>query len=293
MIRFYDLVDRKRALFHRVAMVAQQVDNAIPGNSLQDSAIGSWGNHFSVDHEKDIHRAHLLDVFEVHSIEPHHLVKAFFLGDPCRQHGCCIIACRLGFSHAPANGADILRFRHQPYRLGIIGPNRRSNNEKPVGFRRADANKSIGCKHRRADIHRAALIGRNPVGIQADKRMQRIQEQVLRKRRHAEAFGREIQPAGMHFRTEKHRLPFGSLRSLHAFEQRLPVVNRHRSRMQAEISKRNNPRIFPGAVLVICHKHVVGKEFPKRQVLKIYLPNAGLGDARNLNIIFLFHDRSF
>ena len=104
-------------LVHLVAPIPQNVKHRIPGDAGKDCALDRRCIDLPVDLEHDIHGADLLDEGLCSSIEPEHLVIAFFFSLDLTRYGTCIISAAFREACTTLNGTDKFVLDHYLYRV--------------------------------------------------------------------------------------------------------------------------------------------------------------------------------
>src|SRR5262245_18628473 len=93
----------------------------------------------------------------------------------------------------------------------------------------------------------------------------------------------------MFFHSENIGAAIDHAEGLHSFKDCLAIMERHRSRAEAKICKRNNYRFLPMPIMKITNEHMIGKIFSKLQILEIYFMKPGVGRLADLDFCSQFH----
>ena len=144
---------------------------------------------FLVD-EKQVHAAHLFDVFAMHGIEPDHLVAAFLFGLRLRHQAGGVVAGTLGFAGAARRGAHVVFADPHGDRLDAlrkVGAGGRAEQHEQVFARRTHAEERIGGDHQRAQVQALADVLRHPAPVERDEGVGRFEEQLGRNVGHGQA----------------------------------------------------------------------------------------------------------
>ena len=282
----------EQSIFHDVAPVFEQGNEAVARYAPQDGTGSGWRDDAVVHHKKQVHGAHFLHVFFLHGIHPHHLVVTGFFGAFGRQQRGTVIAGAFGLSY-PTPGGTGKHFLHpEANRFGVIRANRAGKNDKTVCFGHLYAEKFVRSKHEWPNVQRVAFCIRHPVFVQFNQHFDGRQEKRLGHLWHAHALSRNIQAAGVHLGAKQKGLTsdFGGL---HALENALSVMKRQVCGRYFHIRKWNYAQIRPFLPIKISHKHVIRYNLPKRNVRKINISDARSGRRIYIDGILVYHTRFY
>ena len=207
--------------------MAHQTDGTCPCDARKYGVTGFGNHHHPVDDEGHIHGAAFLDTLMGLSIGPQYLVIAFRLGQFCGIQRASIVASCFGSSCAPMCSSSEVLLHLDLDRLGIIGPNRTSENAKAVRHAGPNTDMAFCGKHERANVQGTVWGVRHPVFVQLHHFHQGLKENIFWHRRHAHPTCRKIQSLDVGPRAKEGNAAIFLTKCLHSFKNGLAVVQGH------------------------------------------------------------------
>ena len=187
----------------------------------------------------------------------------------CRE-ACNVVAAGLCFADAAADCTYIVVFDPNLYRVKaalIVSADRGKNDDEFIGVRRAYAEERIRCNDERTNIKRSAGTARNPICVNGDERLDRIEEIIGRDLRDAKSSVGVVCTLDVLVRAEQTNAAVCAFISLHALEHFLAVVENHSGRIKDDRLIRHDLRIVPTLLRVIFHHiHVICKDFTETEL---------------------------
>ena len=207
----------------------------------------------------------------LHAVQPQHLGIAAVVGLHLGDQGRGVVAAGLGEADAAAHGAHVLVLNpdaHGGQAALIVRAGGAEDDDEQVSLGGSHAQELVGGDHERADVQRRARLGGDPVLVHRHDGLDGLHEVLLGDLGDAQAVVGGVGSLGVHVRPEQEGLAVVAAIRLQALEHLLPVVEHHRRRGQRNILIRHDPGVMPALAFgVVHHKHVIGKDVPKAQLL--------------------------
>ena len=188
--RLNEFVNGDSSLFDRETPVLAEIDAGCTGNARQNTAVQHRGDNGAVDFEEDVHSTDFFDVLALNTVEPQNLRVTFVVCLYLCREACNVVAAGLCFADAAADCTYIVVFDPNLYRVEaalVVSADRGKNDDEFIGVRRAYAEERIRCNDERTNIKRSAGAARNPICVNGDERLDRIEEIIGRDLRDAKS----------------------------------------------------------------------------------------------------------
>ena len=188
-------------------------------------------------HENHVHAAHLLDLRAGLRVQPDHLLAVVTGGFGLGEQAGGVVAGALGLAGAARRRPDVVigdPHRHRTQLAGEVAVDRGGDQHEQVFIGRAHTEHRLGGDHERPQVEALAHLRGHPGGVDVDQRLHRAEEGLGRQSGHGQAPGRGGEPGGIGLGAEQRDATAGLPVGLEALEDRLPVVQDHRHRVQLQ-----------------------------------------------------------
>ena len=208
-------------------------------------------------------------------VEPEHVVAVALIRLLRGAEAARVVAADLGVARAAVRRANVF-ILDEDARGGelaavcrVIRAGRAEDDHEAVVLRGLDAQRGIVRNDKRADVERGSRRVRHPVLVLMHGGLDGGDEELLVHLRHADALVGAVEAAGVHLRAEQQHAAIRGAVRLHALKHHLRIVQYARRRADQDIAVGYDFSVVPALALVIVHhKHVVGKLLAKDQLAR-------------------------
>ena len=257
------------AALHLHAQVLGHLHQALVGDAGQDRGRLRRDVGVVLDAE-EVGGATLVHVFLLLGIQVELAGVALLMGQVVGEEAGGVVASHLILTRAKRSRAVVVADDD----IGVggeasleIGSHGRDEDEEAVFLGGMHAHLCAGADEQRADIERGpALVGGNPLLVQAHHLLHHLGEQLGRHLGHHDAPAGTLQASGILVDTEDAHLAIGAAICFQALESLLAVVQTGGCHVQFQILVGADFNLAPFAVAIIATHVVVGLHVAKRQV---------------------------
>ena len=229
------------------------------------------GNHFPIQDEEDVHRAHFLDVLLLHAVQPKDLGIALLVGLVLGQEGGGVVAAGLRHAGAPPHRPDILGFYINLHRFQagfVVGPGRGGDDNKQVLIPRMHPQDGVGADDEGTDIQGGAVLPGDPVLVNLHQLLYPLDAKLFVNGGDGHPLVGTVEAGKILVRAEQEDVPLLAVIGLHPLKNGLAIVQAEGRRGEGQLPVGDDAGVVPALAGLIVHdEHMVAKDPPEAQLL--------------------------
>ncbi len=273
-----------RAFLDAAAGPLGQLDHRVAGDAGQDRAGQRRGDQGAVvEDEEDVHPAELVDVLALHRVQVDHLVAAVLDGLGLRGEPGRVVAAALGRAGAAGGRPGVVGGDPDRDRLdaaGEVRPDRGRDDQVQVFQRRAHTEEDLAGVGERPQVEAAVLTLGDPLPVDRDDLVQRLEEDLLRQLRHRHPLSGLGEARGVRLRAEHRDTAVGQRVRLQTLEDLLRVVQHGAGRIHRDRRARLDAGLIPPLAVGVTHGDHVVREDPAESGVRQHRGTLGVRHGR-------------